>query len=91
MVPWADADSAAAPAPEEVRREGHQRAGLRCAKLVRQQDKTIPIVLYTILRKADLQDELSGDLDDVVLLTKDPDLGPITEHIRTLMAKTGHA
>lgn len=82
MLPWTKASEKIEEPPIEVKEEGFHRAGIRCEKLVRQKHeiRDIPIIIYTMLNRSDIQDDLkklskcstylgkSGDIDDLVSL-----------------------
>lgn len=70
MVRWTDPSEQAKRAPANVGSEGFMRAGLRCAKQIRELGNGIPVILYTILDPIDLKEEMSGL--DLELVTKDP-------------------
>lgn len=81
MLRWADPDDIVADEiPEEVRREKHYRAGLRCQQmLARQLDKHgVPFFLYTILEEADLPEVPSG----LTHVCKGPDIQPLLIKLR---------
>src|SRR5689334_5119881 len=62
MLRWDDPGPNVQPAPPDVAAEGFYRAGLRCQKLLGQSDltSTIPVILYTVLERADLASDLEG-------------------------------
>jgi CheY-like chemotaxis protein len=82
MLRWTDPVPNQPPAPEDVREGGHYQAGLRCAALLRRYETTraIPVILYTVLEEADLLHDLR-ELNNVRLLTKESDIGPLIEMI----------
>src|ERR1017187_3901603 len=62
MLRWADPTSDLQMPPDEVQHEGLFRAGLRCKSLLANDERTrdIPVVLHTVLERADLQGDLSS-------------------------------
>jgi CheY-like chemotaxis protein len=60
MLPWTDPSPNIEPPPPEVIKEGFYRAGVRCTQLLIANEKTksIPVILYTVLERADLEDQL---------------------------------
>jgi len=61
MLKWAEPGREMPSPPEEVRRAGHYRAGLRCLQTLRQNPKTeaIPVILYTVTTPRDLESDLA--------------------------------
>ncbi|MGH3937495.1 MAG: hypothetical protein ACRDTG_02500 [Pseudonocardiaceae bacterium] len=57
MLRWAFPTPHALPPPEDVATGGYYRAGLRCARLLADDPRLsgVPIVLYTILERSDLE------------------------------------
>lgn len=86
MVRWADPSSNIKERPEEVVRDGFYTAGLRCEELLARNPQTnnIPVILYTVLEPTDLHDEIEQRRDNVVVLTKTPEIDPLVELIRDL-------
>ena len=86
IVRWADANGPIPEPPEEVRREGPRRAGIRCQKLVAANPATrdIPVILYTVLEISDLRLELESLEGNFVCLSKNNQVGPLVEEIRRL-------
>lgn len=84
MLRWTDPSPGLEVPPEEVRRERHYRAGLRCQRLLSQKlgDDCPPILLYTILETDDVGPLPSG----VDHLSKSSDLGPLIVRIRQLVS-----
>lgn len=83
MLRWTDPSEDMPPRPEEVRREGPNRAGFRCKKILAEEEGTkhIPVILYTVLADGDIEHELaSGD----VYLNKDDDFSPLIQLIREI-------
>lgn len=83
MLPWTEADEKMEPRPAKVIEEGAYRAGFRCRELLASNGKTenIPVILYTVLDKNDLESELEGLPDNVVFLLKDSDAEPLIKEI----------
>jgi CheY-like chemotaxis protein len=72
--------------PDDVKQGKFYRAGLRCTKLLAQDPKTrnVPVVLYTILERDDLEGELE-DHNNVVHLSKNNDPRPLIRKIRDFL------
>ena len=76
MLRWADPRPDVNQAvPEEVRREKHYRAGLRCQRLLSEKlgPKSPRVIIYTVLEKTDIY-ELP---ENVEYLAKEGDLAPL--------------
>src|SRR5580700_8254064 len=58
MVRWHNPARSIPPRPEDVIREKHFRAGLRCLRLLAETAPAIPVVLYSVLDIDDLEQEL---------------------------------
>jgi hypothetical protein len=87
MLPWTDPSPTIEAPPAEILEQGFYRAGVRCAKLLAKNEKTkdIPIILYTVLEPADLEEELKElDLGRVVHIRKDSDDDRIIDVVREL-------
>ena len=94
MLPWTDPSPDIELAPHEVIEEGFYRAGVRCTKLLAANENTkgIPVILYTVLERADLEDQLKelSSNSRVVHLRKDSDddrlvelIHELTDHVRS--------
>lgn len=70
MVRWADSQPNIPEVPLEVATEGHYRAGLRCARLLSKRSPGIPIILYSVLEKTDLQQDLASLTPNVTYIPK---------------------
>lgn len=58
-------------------------AGIRCAKKLQNTPETahVPVILYTVIGKGELQDHLR-ELPDVIYLQKEPELTPLVEMVK---------
>jgi CheY-like chemotaxis protein len=85
MVRWADPSPDPPHIPHEVRAEGFYRAGLRCQKLLEQNEATakIPIIVYSVLGREDLHEDLRGTPRNVIYLSKGADSKPLIRLIRS--------
>jgi len=90
MLRWTDPspDLDIESTPPEVLHQGFYRAGVRCGRLLADSEilRRTPIILYTILERADLENdlkELSGRLR-IVHLRKESDPDPLIQLIRDL-------
>jgi CheY-like chemotaxis protein len=85
MVRWTDSEPNLEVRPQEVKEEGFYRAGLRCLKLIKLDDRTkdIPVIFYTVLENHDLTGQM--DLSEkIVYLQKESSFGPLLAQIRYL-------
>jgi CheY-like chemotaxis protein len=78
MLRWTDPSPNMPPRDEDVAREGPNRAGFRCKKLLASQARTrnVPVILYTVLERADISHELGPPGSDIYLL-KDANTVPL--------------
>ncbi len=85
MMRWTDPDPEMRPAPHEVVQGLFFRAGLRCIKLLAEDQRTnkIPVILYTILGKNDLEDE-PIDHQDFFHLPKDASMQSLIRRIQEI-------
>jgi CheY-like chemotaxis protein len=76
MLRWADPKPGNAHPPQEVLDGGFYRAGLRCAELIAGDDKlqAVPVILYTILEKDDLERQGKPLPANVTYVRKSADL-----------------
>lgn len=76
-------------APPDIRNKGFYRAGVRCAALLgeRERTKNIPIIFYTILERADLEVDIKklSRIGEIVHLRKESDADPLIDLINDLV------
>jgi CheY-like chemotaxis protein len=84
MLRWTNPAPNLPRAPEDVKTGGYYVAGIRCAKLLSENEKTnqIPVILYTVLETPDIEQALAGWPNKVHLLTKEPDIDALVDKIR---------
>ena len=84
MLRWTDPSPNLVEPPDDIKEAGFYRAGLRCAKLLREhvETKHTPVILYTVLERSDVH----NNLDDLVHLSKQADIGPLVGEIRRSVA-----
>jgi hypothetical protein len=82
MLRWADPDPNLS-IPEEVEKEGFYRAGLRCEAMVAADSRTsnVPVILYTVLERSDLNSQLITLPEQVQYLPKHSDISPLVQKI----------
>jgi CheY-like chemotaxis protein len=87
MVRWTHPSPEMPPRPPEVVAEGFRRAGLRCLRLLlaAEETKDIPVILYTVLSRSDLERELLDLPPHVLFLEKESDLDRLVLHIRSML------
>ncbi len=86
MLRWSDVDTRT-PRPEDVRKGGVQRAGLRCQRMLASDSRTkhLPVILYTVLEQhVDLDDELADLPKNVRYLNKASDENQLVKLVRDL-------
>jgi len=86
MLRWANPDPNLQLPPEEVKEGGFYRAGLRCQKLLANDERTkdIPVIFYTVLEPYDLESELQQLSGNITYLRKESDLTSLIYRIRDL-------
>jgi CheY-like chemotaxis protein len=86
MMRWTDPDSDAE-MPQEIADEGFYRAGLRCERLLRTYGDTekIPVILYTVLEKADFEVDLENLHPKTRYIEKNSDPTDLIEMIKNLL------
>jgi CheY-like chemotaxis protein len=84
MLRWADPIPHLEPPPKEVQDEGFYRAGLRCKKMLAQDDRTanVPVILYTVLEYVDLEIDLRDSPSNVTHLRKEANSEELFDRIR---------
>lgn len=87
MLCWANASKNMPPAPKEVTEGKYYRAGLRCKKFLdeREETKKIPVILYTVLERDDLEENVEGIHQKTRYLRKDPDSEEFIQLARELV------
>jgi len=87
MVRWSDEGSKPSTPPNELGDFPSYRSGLRCHRLLAQNERTknIPTILYTVLERGDIAEELRNMPQNVVYLKKDSDLSSLLRLIRSLV------
>jgi CheY-like chemotaxis protein len=86
MLRWADPKPNSMDPPDEVVQEGFYRAGLRCAELMAadNQLKDVPVILYTILEREDLERQGKPLAANVTYMRKSADLDILLRKAREL-------
>ena len=89
MVRWENPSEHLRKPPKEVSQEGFHRAGVRCVKklLDRQKTEGIGVILYSILERDDLAEELSNLRKEVSFVTKKPDLDELIREIDAIIRR----
>ena len=86
MLRWRNPGPKVIPMPSEVKEGGFYRAGLRCESMLANDQRTnqIPVIIYTILSKEDLGNEIPKRIN-VTFLSKDSDLQPFIHAVRKVI------
>lgn len=86
MKLWATVGRDMQPPPEEIRKEGIYRAGIRCALRLNSDERTkdIPIILHTVLNQADLEEDMRK-LRNTYYLSKEKGHTLLIKKIRELL------
>jgi hypothetical protein len=73
--------------PEDVVAGGYYRAGLRCARLMLGESRLqqVPVVLYTILERNDLERDGNTLPSNATYVGKNSELDVLSRHIRSRM------
>jgi DNA-binding NarL/FixJ family response regulator len=87
MLRWALPSPNAPDPPADVTEGGYYRAGLRCASLLQADRRTctVPVVLYTILERSDLERDSQGLPDNTSYVGKSSDIEVLLRKVRTLL------
>jgi DNA-binding response OmpR family regulator len=86
MLRWADPSRNMSPPPQKVKNGGYYRAGLRCQEELARLEETrnIPVVLYTVLERIDLEPQIDALEEKVTYLRKDSDSNALIDRIRAV-------
>lgn len=78
--------------PDPVLKGGHQSAGLRCERKLAADPRTkdIPVILYTVLERADLEENLSSLPSHVKHLRKESDPYNLFQIISDVIKRPQH-
>ena len=87
MLRWSLPSPNAPEPPADVTEGGYYRAGLRCANLLLadERSRTVPVVLYTILERSDLERDGQGLPDNSSYVGKSSDIEVLLRKVRTLL------
>ena len=87
MLRWTDPAPDMTIPPENVRREGFRRAGLRCVEKLLERDATkhIPVILFTVRSYGDL--ESPPDVENVLYVSKESEPEELINRIRTILSR----
>lgn len=87
MLRWSLPSPKAAEPPADVTEGGYYRAGLRCATLLLsdERSRTVPVVLYTILERSDLERDGQGLPANSSYVGKSSDVDALLRRVRALL------
>jgi len=90
MLRWTDPAPNMPDPPEDVAREGFRRAGIRCRELMSTNKATqnVPVILYSVLEKSDLREELDESDLSMSYMPKNSDTSKLLKRIRQLLRTT---
>lgn len=90
MVKWADATSKMPVAPEDVIGEGYYRAGLRCRRRLLENSATAetPVILFTVLERADIERVVSHLPGGTAFIAKSGDFRELILTINELTSQS---
>lgn len=89
MIRWTDPSPNMETPPEDVMKDGHFRAGLRCFRRLQQAAETekTPVIFYSVLERPDVQAELRALPPHVLYLSKSITSNEqLVTYIRSLVA-----
>jgi DNA-binding NarL/FixJ family response regulator len=88
MLRWNHPSAGAARPPDDVVEGRYFRAGLRCAALLRAEEglHDVPVVLYTILERSDLERDGKALPANSVYVGKNSDLEALSRSVRAQLA-----
>lgn len=89
MLRWTDPGIDLQPPPDNVELGGFYRAGLRCERKIAEHEtaRHVPVILYSVLERNDLEQELKNVPANVIYLTKEPTLEKLFKEILNLNVK----
>lgn len=87
MLRWAEPTPEIKEPPLEVEQQGFYRGGMRCLKLLLESPemRTIPVIVYSVLGRDDVEEEIDQAPPHVLFLQKDSDEQRLVRHIRSLL------
>lgn len=87
MLPWAKPMKKMPPEPGDVKEKGFYRAGARCEKLLRENQrlKDVPVIIYTNLQKDDIEDDVDLQSEKTHYLGKNGDINELKSNIYKLI------
>lgn len=82
MLRWTDPAPDMPIPPAVVQKDGYHRAGLRCADMLSERDatKNVPVILFTVLRREDLE---LPKTHNILYVSKESDLDELVSRIRS--------
>lgn len=87
MLRWAEPTPEMKEPPLEVEQQGFYRGGMRCLNLLLASPETrsIPVIVYSVLGRDDVNSEIDQVPPHVLFLQKDSDEQRLVRHIRSLL------
>ena len=89
MLRWTDPAPDMVTPPDVVRNEGYRRAGLRCVQMLAGQSatKNIPVILFTVLDRSDLEFETPCNVDNLLYVSKESEPEELINKIRNVLSR----
>jgi CheY-like chemotaxis protein len=89
MLRWTNPAPRINPPPPDVRDGGFYRAGLRCQRLLalRESTKSVPVILYTVLDRSDLEGALREPVGQIEFLRKEADPESLLAAVRSAIRR----
>jgi CheY-like chemotaxis protein len=88
MVRWTKPSPKMPEQPQDVKDNGYYRAGNRCVIKLRENNVTVPAILYTILENGDIGDDLKkleeAGITDVTYVKKESNPDTLIRRIKSL-------
>jgi CheY-like chemotaxis protein len=84
MLRWTDPSPDLQEPPADVRKDGFYAAGLRCERLLAENERTsgIPVIFYTVLEESDVHQKQPTLRENVHYLPKESDPKPLIDKVR---------
>lgn len=88
ILRWSDPAPDLDPAPDDVKTQGRYRAGLRCIELLQRNASTqhVPIILYSVYERSDLEDYISAFPLNVKFLQKNSEQERLIQLVGSFIA-----
>lgn len=87
MLPWTIPSKKPLPEPDDVKEKGFYRAGARCEKLFRENQRLrdVPVIIYTNLKKDDIENDVDWQSEKTYYLGKNGNISELKSNILKLI------